>query len=267
MKTQKANVLTQGNGSPVVLLHSSLSSKIQWYQLMGLMGSDYQVIAVDLYGYGDSPFPENKENFSFMEEITLVESLLKDIIAPDEPIHLVGHSYGAAVGLRYCYKPQGQNRQNRRIRSLSLYEPVAFHLLPETEEALAHARQMAEKIKVFASEGKYAAAAEYFVDHWNGTGAFAAFPKQIQVVFSQNIKKLELDFQALIGEPLTLEDYGNIKIPVCLMAGSQSPLQSRRISELLADALPDCRKHWINGGHMAPVSMAAEVNGVIKDFI
>jgi pimeloyl-ACP methyl ester carboxylesterase len=267
MKNSKANIFVKGKGVPIVLLHSSMSSKLQWYGLMESLHRQYLVILVDLYGYGDSPFPDNKENFCLNDEITLVESLLADIIPPDEPFHLVGHSYGGAVGLRFCYKELEQARATPRILSLALFEPVAFHLLPENDEIWDQVSRQKEIILSFMLNKQYSAAAEYFIDYWSGAGTFAGFPAMIRQTFLQAIHKLPLDFRALVGEPLSLEDYSKIKQPVCLMAGRQSPLMAQRVSVLLAEKLPNCRLEWIDGGHMAPVYRAEEVNAVIKTFI
>lgn len=261
MRTQKLNLISMGKGIPVVLLHSAMSSKLQWYKLMRSMSSDYLMIAVDFYGCGDSPFPSNKETFSLSDEITLVESLLDGIIPSNEPFHLVGHSYGGAVGLRICYKAE------ERIRSLTLFEPVAYHLLPETEEVLTKVRQQHAVVENYIKEKKYASAAEHFIDYWNGAGTFSNYPKEVQDLLSEGAKKLPLGFQALIGDPLSLEDYRKIKQPVCLIAGRQSPLTSRRVSELLVDHLSDCHFRWVNGGHMAPILQADEVNAIIEPFI
>jgi pimeloyl-ACP methyl ester carboxylesterase len=261
MKTQRDNVISMGKGTPVVLLHSALSSKLQWYKLMRSMSNDYTMIALDLYGYGDSPLPGNKDPFTLSDEITWVLSLLEGLIPVDEPFHLVGHSYGGAVSLRFAYQSPG------RVRSLTLFEPVAFHVLPEYEEALVPVCQMAELIHLRVKEGKYTEAAEHFIDYWGGAGTFSAFPKEFRKLLGESIKKLPLDNQALLDEPLSLEDYSKIKIPVCLMAGRQSPLESRRIAQLLADTLPDCRFDWIKGGHMAPLDQPDEVNTVIESFI
>lgn len=267
MKNQKTNIFVKGKGAPIVLLHSSMSSKLQWYGLMETMHTDYLVVAVDLYGYGDSPFPDKKENFCFNDEIALVESLLADIIPTDEPFHLVGHSYGAAVGLRLCYKEIEQVQPIPRILSLALFEPVAFHLLPENTEARLQVFQQQEIIYSFMAKKQYSAAAEYFIDFWSGPGTFSGFPGIIRQTFLKSIHKLPLDFRALVGEPLSLEDYSKIKQPVCLMVGRQSPVIAQQVSVLLADKLTDCRLKWINGGHMAPVYQAVEVNAIIEQFI
>ena len=250
-----------GQGCPILLLHSSMSSKLQWYRLMYHMSHDYHLIAVDLYGYGDSPFPSTNGKFCIDDEIALVDSLLEGVLPPDEPLHLVGHSFGGAVALKYCYSAP------ERFRSLTLYEPVAFHLLAETEEALIKTRHMEQFISQKLEQGDRSTAAEYFIDFWSGKGTFTSVPREIRLTFEQGINKLKLDFRALLGEPLTLEDYKKIDIPVCLMAGRKSPIESRRVSELLAETLPNCKLHMVDGGHMAPVNQGETVNTIIENFI
>jgi pimeloyl-ACP methyl ester carboxylesterase len=126
---------------------------------------------------------------------------------------------------------------------------------------------MVTVINSFVEREEYASAAEHFGDYWNKPGTFKSYPEVFRKTFSKGAKKLPLDFQALLGEPLSLEDYSKIKRPVCLMTGRQSPLQSRRVSELLADTLTNCQLKSINGDHMAPIYQAEDVNPIIRDFI
>ncbi|NIM11189.1 MAG: alpha/beta fold hydrolase [Candidatus Aminicenantes bacterium] len=238
-----------------------MSTKLQWYKLMRLLSSNYLVIAIDLYGHGDSPSPPNKENFSLSDEVAFVESLLTDLIRPDESFHLVGHSYGGAVSLRFAYKSE------ERIRSLTLFEPVAYHLLPETEEILTQIRQRAEFINKKIAEGKVAEAGENFIDFWSGAGTFSSFPDAIKEMLYPSVIQLSLTYKALLNEPLSLEDYSKFKLPVCLMAGRQSPPDSRRVAELLAENLSNCQFKWISYGHMAPIYQTEEVNPIIDSFI
>jgi pimeloyl-ACP methyl ester carboxylesterase len=262
MKLLKDNLITMGQGTPVVLLHSSMSSKLQWYQLMRSLSKDHLAIAIDFYGFGATPLPGNPETFSLSDEITLVESLLEGVIPGDEPFHIVGHSYGGAVGLRFSYKVR------EKIRSLTLFEPVAFHLLREVDEdVLGNVFKIQETVKNYINQDNYAAAAGYFIDYYNEPGTFSSFPKEMQDILCQSAKKLPFGFQALVNEPLSFEDYRKIDIPVCVIIGRQSPLNSRRVAELLPDYLPNCRFHSVDGGHMVPLSQPWLVNPIIESFI
>lgn len=250
-----------GSGTPVVMLHSALSSKLQWYRLIQRLSKRYLTIAVDLYGSGDSPYPPSPETFCLSDEVNLVESLLEKVIPGNAQFHLVGHSYGGAVALRMAYKiPE-------RVKSLALFEPVAFHLIPPNETLYHEVRKRGETIKKMVEEGKLTEATEHFVDYWSGSGAFSRFSKDVQTILVEGVKKLPLNQKALIEEPLTLDEYRFIRTPVLLMAGLQSPPDSRHLVELLSVHLPNCRVQMVNGGHMAPVNMSDPVNTLIESFI
>jgi pimeloyl-ACP methyl ester carboxylesterase len=109
-----------GNGAPVVMLHSSLGSKSQWTALADRLASRFRVIALDLLGYGDNPASSTAAPFALDEEIRLVTAQLDHLVEPHLRVHLIGHSYGGLVALRFAQRMRG------RVASLSLYEPVAF---------------------------------------------------------------------------------------------------------------------------------------------
>ena len=95
------NIATQtaANGrtkSCVIALHCSLGSGRQWAGLAEQLGSDYQMIAPDISGYGNNPGPFILPT-SLAEEIELLGDRFREA---DGPIHLVGHSYGGAVAFK-----------------------------------------------------------------------------------------------------------------------------------------------------------------------
>src|SRR5690348_9869377 len=109
-----------GSGETVLLLHATASSSAQWFDLAGVLRANCHVVAPDLYGYGETdPWPGNRP-FALSEEAALADAVLP---RDGRPVHLVGHSYGGAVALRFALQ------QPERLRSLVLIEPVAFHLL------------------------------------------------------------------------------------------------------------------------------------------
>jgi pimeloyl-ACP methyl ester carboxylesterase len=261
MKPSLPAYFSVGAGPAVVLLHCTLSSKNQWRALSGQLEGDYRSIAVDLYGYGETPLPEKREGFTLLDEAELVHSLLESILPPGEPCHLVGHSYGGAVALRFCH------RYPERVRSLTVFEPVAFHLLDAADPGLQPVLAMKAELGRLMSAGRGAEAAATFLDYWSGPGSFANFPARVQQDFVRRTPKLALDFQALTGTPLTLEDYRELALPVTLIAGSASRVPALRVAEELSRALPDCRLRWVETGHMGPVSHPELVNPIIIESL
>ena len=245
--------------TPLVLLHSSLSSKEQWSRLAQWMGDEYQVIAIDLYGYGESAMPEPGAAFTVADEVDAVMAHINTRIGR-RAFHLVGHSYGGAIALRLAAE------RSHRISSLSLYEPVAFYLLDQDDLQRKEVERLVRKINCCIHEAP-AEGARLFIDYWNGPGAFERLPQQLKSEFIARIGKVKLDFQALFADRLRIDDLAAFDFPVCLMSGSRSPASTRRIAEILASAMPQAERHMFDAGHMAPVTHASQVNPIIAGFV
>ncbi|HJV33697.1 alpha/beta hydrolase [Geomonas sp.] len=261
MQVSLPSYFSSGEGPAVILLHSTLSSKNQWRSLSTLLETDYRVIAVDLYGYGDTPAPTVVDDFTLLDEAKLVESLLDELLLPDEPFHLVGHSYGGAVALRLCHHAPS------RVSTLTLFEPVAFHLLSPSDPALSRVFTLRQELGRMIEAGLREEAVETFIDYWGGPGTFAKFPPRVQKDFEARADKLLLDFIALTHTNLTLKEYRTLKLPVTLIAGKSSKGPALRVAEALAQTLPQCRMVWVETGHMGPVTDPDVVNPVIRESL
>ena len=261
-QNDKISYMERGTGTPIVLLHSSMSSNAQWYSLIDSLTLHYHVISIDLFGYGQTAMPSNHDTFSLQDEINLVEAVLEQLkISYNQPMHFVGHSYGGATALKLC------QQSSRPVLSLTLFEPVCFNLLPKKSPALIEIKHIIETLNEKLKEEKDQEATEIFINYWNGSGAFQSLSQRKQRAFISDIKKVSLDFQALINEPTTLNDLQKFPIKTCLLAGSQSPLSTKTIIELLKQSLPYNTTYYIDGGHMAPIFQAETVNSLIIPFI
>lgn len=56
------NVVSAGQGPPLLLLHGAPQSLATWYKIAPQLAKDYTVVAADLRGYGDSSKPPDGEN-------------------------------------------------------------------------------------------------------------------------------------------------------------------------------------------------------------
>lgn len=244
----------------LVLLHSSMSSRAQWSDLSTLLEPHFRCIAVDLLGYGKAPFPAEDDGatFSLAHEVDAVNAAIAARLVPGEPFHLIGHSYGGATALRLA-------RQLRaRVLSLTVFEPVAFHLLAPGDAARMEIASVVSTIKQAATPRD---ATRVFIDYWNRTGAFDGLPAVQQDKFVSQIAKVKLDFQALLGEPATLADLAVLDMPTLVMSGSNSPASTRALAAALTAALPNATAVQTKGGHMAPISHGALVNPLIAAFL
>jgi len=122
LKTDGVEVayLDQGKGPLVIIAHCSSASHKEWLPLIGELAPDWRVLAPDFIGYGQSgAWPEGKV-FTGQADLGVLLELANKT---EKPIHLAGHSYGAALAL------EAARGLGSKVQSLTLVEPVAFNLL------------------------------------------------------------------------------------------------------------------------------------------
>jgi pimeloyl-ACP methyl ester carboxylesterase len=250
-----------GSGETVLLLHATANSGAQWRSLTAALPPGCRVLAPDLYGYGETDPWTGHGPFALAHEAALVNAVLASV---DGPIHLVGHSYGGAVALRFAVQYPG------RLRSLALIEPVAFHLLKTDGPDQAVRPLFGEVMEIAAlvaranANGDYRRAMARFVDYWNGAGAWAQTKPQLQAALARRATKVALDFCATMTESTPQAAYGRIAVPTLVLCGSRSPRPTQRIAELVADSLPAGRLQTIEGaGHMLALTHKEAVNAAV----
>jgi len=238
------------------MLHSSLSSGRQWQSLKLALKADYQVLNPDLLGYGNNTasYPRPMQ---LADEAKVLWPLLEG--KPAGSVILVGHSFGGAVALHMV------RTRPELFKAVLLFEPVAFHLLNTADTFLfQQVQHLSQQMLSVSAE----AAAELFIDYWQGAGYFSHLPAVMQQKLSTQVGKVAADFEALSTEPATLAHYAEaITCPVLLLSGEQSQLSAQRLASILAEALPVAEFMQMKTGHMGPVTDTELVNSVLLEFI
>ncbi len=255
----KVSYLEAGGGSPVILLHSSASSKAQWQDLCSRLEGRYRVVAPDLYGYGDTGEWPGAGPLGLAEEARLVSALAARL---DGPFHLVGHSYGGAVALRLALEGRFE------LSSLTLVEPVAFYLLrgagPVEQELFAEVGELADRVAEAVAAGDPAGGMAHFVDFWNGPGTWERSRAELRAALGRRTAKVVSDFQAVFNEPTPLAAYGQIRVPTLILWGEASHPATHAIAEHLSAVMPAARLQIVEGaGHMMPLSHPEAVGTAI----
>jgi pimeloyl-ACP methyl ester carboxylesterase len=98
-----------GDGEPVVLIHSFLSSSDMWTNAGFEPSEDFRYIALDLRGHGDSGKPEDPGAYG-LEMVEDVVRLMDRLGIEDA--HVAGYSIGAEIALRLAAE------HPERLRSL-----------------------------------------------------------------------------------------------------------------------------------------------------
>ena len=91
-------VTIAGTGPPLLLLHGFPDSAEVWrFQLPVLVAAGYRVIAPDMRGFGRSDAPADKAAYQIDLILDDILELLRSLEIT-EPVGLIGHDWGAAVG-------------------------------------------------------------------------------------------------------------------------------------------------------------------------
>jgi pimeloyl-ACP methyl ester carboxylesterase len=242
-----------GSGPAAILLHSSAGSRAQWRALTETLSGRRRVIAPDLRGYGESGARPGDPDLA--DEAAVVGALAA---RAGGRIDLVGHSYGGAVALRFALE------QPDLVRSLTLLEPVAFHLLRQDWAGGDWLLAEVQAIAAAVLRDRYGSGMSRFVDYWNGSGTWASLPEDKRSDLPRLAATVADNFAATMAEAIPLEPYRRIQAPVLILRGANSPAPARRIAALLGSILPNARMRTVPGaGHMLPLTHRDLVNDEI----
>lgn len=229
---------------------------------MDRLAPTFRVIAVDLYGYGQSPVWPRLRPFSMDDELLLLEPVFR---SAGERFHLVGHSYGGAIALKAALAHAG------RIASLAIFEPVLFSILLAEDPEQPAAREIisvGDDTSAAVDGGELARAGQRFVDYWMGEGAWAATPEKRREPIANGMRKVRDEWRAIFTDRTPSAKLGELLVPTLLMTGSESPAASRGVARILASLLPGVTTVSVPGvGHMAPITHPDKINALIEGHL
>ena len=252
--------LDQGKGPTVIVGHCSSASHKEWLPLIETLTPSWRVIAPDFIGYGRSQaWPEDRV-FTGQAD---VDALLELAKKAKRPLHLVGHSYGAALSL------QAARELGPKVKSLVLVEPVAFNLLRvEGRPEWAEIERLGRQVLTAVANGEDRAAAAAFMRYWLGRLRWWMSPERFKAAITATIPKVALEFMIALDADTRLADYASISAPTLLVAGGQTRAPARAVTEMIGATLPNARVSILKGaGHMSPFTHPAEVNRLVLEHL
>lgn len=257
------NMFTAGSGMPVLAVHGSGMQGSMWRGLQPHLGDEFRFHCPDLYGYGRSESLPMPQRMSLDDNAALIGVLLRRF---DRPVHLVGHAFGAAVALRAALEHPD------RLASMTLYEPMALHLLKPEHGGHAPAQRLIETLagdmRAACLRGESHIAARLFYDHCSGAGAFAALSAARQASLAAHAPRLCLDIAMAFNARQSLGSYAGLKLPVLLLSGTRSAGALRLIADRLAATLPVVRHAILpDQDHFAPATQPEAVARVMRPFL
>ncbi len=123
----------RGEGHPIVFLHGNPTSSFLWRNVLPRVGAPgRRLIAPDLIGMGDSdkiPAGDEPDRYRLAGHARYLGAFI-DEVAGTEPLTLVLHDWGGALGFDWAYRHQD------RVRAIAYMEtfvaPLTLEDLPES---------------------------------------------------------------------------------------------------------------------------------------
>ena len=257
-----------GSGIPIAALHGSAATARQWAPLSAHLGDDFRIIAPDMPGYGGSSAVQAGEADhagpdAAGDAACRVAALLRSC---GRPVHLVGHSAGGNVALAIAM------RRPDLVASLTLIEPVTFHLLAASGSAdmrmYWEIECLAGVVNAALADGMPESGMARFMDFWNGDGSWARMPARSRAKLAALAGQVAADFAAAFDQDWPAARLGTLSVPVHLVMGLQSPVVTMRITEIIAEAIEHASLTMIaDAGHMMPTTHSAAINRIVERHV
>jgi pimeloyl-ACP methyl ester carboxylesterase len=227
-----------GSGPPLLLVHGSAGDHTRWelFDVHSRLAQHFTVYAMDRRGRGGSGYSDQYEPEREFEDIAAVVDSI------DEPVTLLGHSYGAFCAL-------GASLITDNLHKLILYEPifqvgqhqfVSDDMIAEMEALLEKGKKeellvlfMKEVARISADEIEVLRSAPNWQNRVN-----AAHTLLHEYAGTRH------EFEAV--------QFSRMTTPTLLLTGSESPAFYKEVTRVVDDMLPHSRIVTFQGhGHVA----------------
>lgn len=232
-----------GHGKQLVLLHGWADSAKTYARLSEILKADYEVLMLDLPGFGGSQAPP--QAWGLEQYADFVEAWLKKLNL--KPYAMIGHSYGGAVAIIYASQaPQisklillasaglrDKNRGRKMIYKLAAKTAkLPLYVLPEPKR-----RRVKQKL-------------------------YGSIGSDLML-----LPHMEQTYRKMINQDVRAAA-GRINLPVLLIYGADDKLTPPSDGRLISQAIKHSQLEIVSGaGHFLHQEQVAEVGSLMADFL
>ena len=249
-----------GAGPVLLFVPGSYSTPAAWRPVQRLLQPQWRMVTTSLCGYGHSADTRRIDDFGMHHEVRLLETICR---ALDEPVHLVGHSFGGTVALAAALAG------TVKVASLACFEANPIGLLRHHADGALYqdTLRMSLDFQAAMTAGERDAPAR-IIDFWGGEGAFAAMPEPVKAYCRETGDVNVLDWRTAFGYDITLSACSSLQVPVLLVRGGLANPAMVAITDALQASLPQVDAHVVEGaGHFLISSHPASCAGLLCGFL
>lgn len=251
----------EGEGASVLLIHGVASYSFIWKPIIRELSRNYDVIALDLLGCGDSEKPVDQD-LSIKVQSELISKLIDKLGIKD--VHLVGHDVGGGVAQLLAVNHADQ------LSDLTLINPVGYDYWPVQPitamrlpviRALTTAIMNKNMLRMVIRRAlfyKERLDDKLMDEFWRPLASDEGKRGFVQLIRGIN-NKLLLDIK---------DKLKTIELPALLIRGDADAYLSRHILERLHDDIPNSKLvRTPRGGHFIQFDEPEWVSAQIREFI
>jgi pimeloyl-ACP methyl ester carboxylesterase len=238
--------------STVVYVHGAFSSPSAWRGMLKTADGEWRVITPTMPGLVDPPAPGLLANHRIEDEVDLLAGHIG--VETSEPVHLVGHSYGALLALAAVLT----GRFN--ISGCTLFEPLCLDVLVKTGDE-ARLRELMDFLDGYraAHAAGDPLAVRPMIDLWGGTGFFDGLPEKIQNAMAGMTAFNLVQWDSNLAFTPSLEAFRQVSTPITLVHGEITFPLCKLVNERLDALLPNSRLVEIAGANHFLIQSHAEL--------
>jgi pimeloyl-ACP methyl ester carboxylesterase len=244
---------TTGSGPPLLLVHGTTADHRRWAGVSPQFEQHFTVHAIDRRGRGAST--DDSRGYDILREAEDVSDVIDAI---GRPVDVLGHSYGAVCSLEAALLTDG-------VRKMVLYEPPIPTGIPMYPPGLP------DRMQEMIDDGELEAALELFFRE------VVKMPEHELVEYRElPVWKQRIQLAPTIPREMAIdrnysfdpERFADLRVPVLLMLGGDSPPIFRAAVETADGAVPNSMVVLLPGQqHIAMDTDPELFVGEVLDFL
>lgn len=258
---QRVHVWRRGRGTPLLLLHGLAASSYSFRELAPRLEDEFELLAVDLNGFGLTERPRDPEAFRLPRQAELLSKIL-DRLGIDTT-HVLGHSYGAAVAATLAKQQHERCVRLAFVSPAASFDPLPWYLrIRPGQEALYRA---ARGLLSDPQRYRRVAGRAFHVD--------GVFSERVSEVYRshllvEGLRETWYGFLRQMGDPrFPGEAYEGLGNPVLVLAGEMDRIVPPEKCADLVRRLPAAELELVAGcGHSAPEERPDELAAALRRF-
>jgi len=246
-----------GSGFPIVFLHGFCENRHLWNYQMNILQNEFEVIAFDLSGFGESKLDVVSDKLS-------IDFMADEVFASLEKMGLteyvmIGHSLGGYVALAFAEK------QPEKLKGLGMFHSTAF---ADSEEKKVNR----DKTMSFIKRNGVELFSKSFVQPLFYKGKRELLEQEIidaqEVVRCTDLQTILLVTESMKKRPDRTNVLKNANYPVLYIIGNEDLAVPLAQSKAQCNIAPKSISYFLdNVSHMGMIEEKEKTTAILKKFM